>query len=117
MIQLLTRGFAGFYRPIDQLRAFGHGDFGCITFEVVTTGARDGACGHEHAWTGNVTFIDRLLDSHIAVACALGLHVADGGEALLERPAYGDHCTCRAVGGRELEQLNVVAAGGGNLTL
>ena len=66
---------------------------------------------------GNVTFGDRLLDAHIAVASALGLDITNGREALLERATRRDHRARHAIGGRELEQLHVVAAGCGDLAL
>ena len=66
---------------------------------------------------GNVALVDRLLDADVAVSGPFGLDVPNGREALFQGAAGGDHRPGNAIGGRVLEELHVVAAGGGYLTL
>src|SRR5262249_4645009 len=97
--------------------ALGYDDLRGVALEVVAAGGGDRARGDEQARPRNVALVDRLLDADVAVAGALGLDVADRGEALLERAPHGEHRARGAVGGRVYEELSVVAAGGGPLAL
>ena len=109
MIELLARRFARFDRTIDELGAFRHFDFRRVAFEVVAAGGRDCARDHEHARAGNPPFVDGHLDPDVAIAGAFGLHIANGGETLLERAARGHRRTRGAICQRIFQQLNVVA--------
>src|ERR1700735_654174 len=56
VIELLSRGFAGFHGPVDDLRAFGHVEFGSVAFEVVPAGGGDCAGGAEETRAGGGAF-------------------------------------------------------------
>ncbi len=59
---------------------------------------------------GNVAAFDRLLDSHVAVARAFGLDIAQRGEALLQRAPSRDRGPRRAQGQRIFQDVGVIAA-------
>ena len=112
VIELLARRFARFDRTIDQLRTFRHFDLRRITLEVVAAGRRNRARDDEHAWAGNLTFVDGLLDADVAVAGAFRFDVANRREALLERASRGNGGARGAIRERILQKLNVVSAFG-----
>src|ERR1700756_4446983 len=117
VIELLARRLAGLDRTVDQLRPLRYCDLRRVALEVIAAGGGNGPRHDEHARPGNVALVDRLLDADVPVARALGLNVADRGEPLLERAPRGDDRPRYPVGGRELEQLHVVTAGRGFLSL
>ena len=111
MIQLLARGLARLDGAVDQLCSFRHHELGRIPFQHVATGRRDRARRYEHSRARNVALVDRLFDADVAISRALGLDIANRREPLFQRtPRCHDRARC-AVGGRELQQLHIVAAG------
>src|SRR5580704_420375 len=112
VIKLLTRGFAGFDGAVDDLRAFGHVEFGCVAFEVVSAGGRDGARGAEEARAGDGALGDGFADFDVAVAGAFGFDVAKSGETLFESAAAGEGGARGAEGDAGFEYVGVVAAFG-----
>jgi hypothetical protein len=109
VIELLAGRLARLDRTVDQLRPFRHFDLRSVTLEVVAAGGGDGACDHEHSRSRDASLIDGHLDSDVAIPGTLGLHVAEGGEALLQRASYGHRCARGAIGDGIFQQLNVVA--------
>ena len=59
---------------------------------------------------GNIAAFNRLLDADVAVARTFGLHVAQRGEALLQRPPRRNRGSCRAQRERRVQNVGVVAA-------
>ena len=117
VVELLARGLARLDRTVDELRALRHRDLGGIALQLVAAGAGDRARRDEHARPRDDALVDRALDADVAVAGALGLDVADGGEALLQGTARGHDRARHAVRGRVVEQLHVVTAGFRHLAL
>src|SRR5258706_14600979 len=89
VLELLSRRFAGFNWPVDDLNAFWHHEFGSVTFQVVTAGGGNSTRRSEHARAGNGSFLDGLLDADVAVARALRLNVTQGRKSLLQRALCG----------------------------
>src|SRR5665213_332328 len=117
IIELLARSFASFYRTIDQLRTLWNRDLRRISLERITARGGDRECRDKHSWPRDISFIYGALDADIAVPRALGFHVTDGSEALLERASRGN-CGARcAICQWEFQQLHIVAAGGGVFAL
>src|SRR5438105_11106515 len=87
LLELLAGRLARLDRAVDELRSLGHVDLGSISLQRIAAGSGDGAGRGEDARAGDVAAVDRLLDSDVAIAGALGLDVAAGGEALLQRAA------------------------------
>src|SRR5258706_5337894 len=89
VFELLSRRFAGFHWPVDDLHALWHHEFGSVTFQVVTAGGGNSTRRSEHARARNGSFLDGLLDADIAVARALGLDIAQCRKPRLERALCG----------------------------
>src|SRR5882672_3508726 len=89
VFELLSRGFAGFHWPVDDLHAFWDHEFGSVTFQVVTAGGGNSTRCAEHARAGNRSFLDGLLDADVAVAGTLGLDIAQCCKSLLKRALGG----------------------------
>src|SRR5882724_4986482 len=85
VLELLARGLTRLDRAIDQLSSFWDVDFWRIALERVTTGRGDGAGDDEQARAGDDALVHGLLDTNVAIACAFGFQIAQGGEALIER--------------------------------
>src|SRR5678815_1395220 len=83
MVELFARRLPRLHRPVDDLRTLGHVEFGSVALEVVAAGGRDGAGCHKQARPRDVAAFDRLLDSHIAVAGAFCLDIAQRGKTCL----------------------------------
>ena len=115
--ELLARGLARLDRPVDQLGALGHVELRGVSLQRIAARGRDRSRDHEHPRPRDVAPLDRLLDADIAVAGALGLDVADGREALIERPPGRDRRARRPQGRALLQQLCVVPSLFGNLSL
>ena len=113
VIELLSRGFAGFHGPVDDLRAFGHVEFGSVAFEVVPAGGGDCAGGAEETRAGDGAFGDGFADFYVAVARAFGFDVAQRGEALVESAAAGEGGARGAECDSGFEDVGVVATFGG----
>jgi hypothetical protein len=82
MIELLPRGFASLDRAVDQLGGFWQIELGSIALQHVAAGRGNCPSGNKQAWSRNVTQLNRFFDADVAVACALSLEIAQGGEAL-----------------------------------
>ena len=113
VVQLLARSFAGFDRPVDELRALGHVQLGSVTFQHVTTGRGDSAGYNEQARAGNVAFFNRFFDSDVAISRPFGFQIAQCGEALLQGAPSRDSGPDRAQRQRRIENIGVVTALGG----
>src|SRR5271156_871947 len=87
VIELFAGGFSSLHWAVDDLRAFGHVEFGRIAFEVVAAGGGDGAGGAKQAWAGDGAFGDGLFDFDVAVACAFGFYITERRKTLLEGAA------------------------------
>ena len=61
VVELFARRLARLDRPVDDLRALGHVEFGRVAFEVVAAGGGNGAGDDEQPRPGNVAAFDRLL--------------------------------------------------------
>src|SRR5215472_13286111 len=117
VIELLPCDLAEFDRAIAELRAFGDHDIGVVAFERISAGGGDGAGHHKQPRSGNVPGVDGFFESDIAVPGAFGLKIAQSCETLLQSATHGHSCPCRAKRPRMLQQLDVVSAFGGILTL
>src|SRR6185312_1507 len=109
VVELLARSLARLDWTINELSAFGNGDLGRVALKRISTGRRNRACGNEHSRAGNVAGVDRLFDSHIAVAGTLSLQVAQRGKALFERTSSRYRRARYTERGWILEQLHVVS--------
>jgi len=63
VIELFASGFAGLHRAVDDLRAFGHVEFGREVLQVVAASAGDGAGGAKQARAGDGAFAMACLIS------------------------------------------------------
>src|SRR5205823_12530688 len=81
-----------------------------VPFERISAAGGDGARRGEDPRARDEAAIHRLLDADVAVTRPFGLHVADGGESLLERAPGGDRGARRAERHSLEEELVVVAA-------
>ena len=117
-LELLARRLARLDGPVDELGAAGQvHELRRVSFERISAGGGDGTGRREDPRPRDVAAIHRLLDADVAVARALGLHVSDGGEALLERAAGRDRGASGAKRDPVEEKLAVVAALARLLTL
>src|SRR3984893_16635478 len=89
-LELLASGLARLDRAVDDLRALRHFDLRRVTFEVVSAAGRDRARDDEEARPRDAAFVDRHLDSHVAVTRPFGFDISERRESLLERAADGD---------------------------
>src|ERR1051325_5011347 len=92
MIELFACSFPGFHRTIDDLRTLGHLEFGGIALEHVTRRRGNGARGDKKSRAGYIAQINSLLYAYITVSGTFRFDVAQGREALLERPARRHPC-------------------------
>src|SRR5580692_9108325 len=88
--QLLAGRFARFNGAVDKLRSRGHVELGRVAFERIATSRGNRASRNEEPRPGNVSALDGLFDSDVAVACAFGLEVAQRCESLLQRAPDGN---------------------------
>src|ERR1700730_4459858 len=85
VVKLLASRLSRLDRPVDDLCALGHVEFRRVTFEVVATGARNGAGGDNQPRPGDLAAFDRQLDANVAITRAFGFHIAQRGKTLLQR--------------------------------
>src|SRR4051812_26695872 len=109
MVQLFARGLTGFDGAVDDLHAFGNGDFGRIAFEVVAAGGGNTSGYDKHTRAGNDAFVDCLFNADVAVTSAFGFDITNRGEALFECAMRGNNGARGAVSKRMLEQLRVIS--------
>ena len=110
VVQLFARRLARLHRTVDDLNALRHLDLRRIAFQGIAASRRNAARGGKDPRPRNVALVHGHLDSDIAIAGTLGLHVADGGEALLQSASRRNRRARRTIRQRKLQQLNVVAA-------
>src|SRR5215469_2480760 len=96
MIELFPRRLTGFDWTIGDLRSLGHFKLRRVTLQGIASSSRNRPRGYQQARPRNISAIDRLLDSHVAVSRTLGLDIAQGGESLCERPPCRDRCPRRS---------------------
>src|SRR5712691_7768815 len=119
VIQLLAGRLAGLDGTVNDLDPFGQGAFNFrgIAFERIPAGSRDGPARSKDAGTGNISLFYGSLDIDITVSCAFSFHIANGGKTLLQSAARRNRGTGGAVGQSILQELHVITAFGGVLSL
>src|ERR1700674_3779871 len=117
MCQLLAGGFARLDRAVDELSTRGHIKFRSVSLKLIASSRGDGASRDEQSRPGDVSALDGLFDADVAIARAFRLHVAQGGESLLQRAPRGNRGSGRTKRQRILQNVDVVSALCGLLTL
>src|SRR6185369_5093144 len=108
---LLTHGLARIVRPVNNLNAVRHRDVWRIAEQWISAGDIHSAGGYFHARPGNYSAIDGFFQINVSIARALGLKIADGGKAVIERAAHGSCAQNGPVGIGLLQQLLVIISG------
>jgi hypothetical protein len=110
VVELFACGLARFHRAVDNLCAFWHLQFRRVPFQRISPSGRDRPRHHQQPRPRNVASLNRLLDADIPVTRPLGFHVAECGEALLQRPPGRDRGSRRPHRQRRGQNVSVVAA-------
>ena len=110
--QLLAHRAAHAVDAVGVLHALRHRHARRIAERPVGAGDIERAAGDQHVRAGDHAAVDGIAHVDVGVARALGLDVADGREAPLERTPRVDRGEDRPVFGRLPEELLVVVLGG-----
>src|SRR5262249_47006036 len=110
VIQLLASCFARFHWSIRNLCTLWHLQLRGVAFQVVSAGARDRARSCKEPRPRNRSFLDRLSDLYVTVACAFGLQVAQSCKTLLQRSAASKRRTRRTQSDARFQNVGVVTS-------